>query len=91
MADLSAGGLRFFANEPIELGTYIEFQLFLPGRQIPYVLRAEVVRVWDDPTGAFTCGTVFVEMTPDRQAELDELVQFVTKQQSAEQGGPGGG
>jgi hypothetical protein len=79
LLDLSAGGLRFTSLKPIEAGSRLEFQIVLSSRKEPYVLRAEILWEKQSPAGLLEYGGSFSDVTADQQAELDELIEFLTK------------
>lgn len=79
LMDLSAGGLRFSSLKALQEGMRLEFQLVLSARREPYVLLGSVVWEKQSPGGMLEYGVVFADTSPERQAELDELVEFLTK------------
>ena len=79
LLDLSAGGLRFTSLKPIESGSRLEFQIVLPMRKEPYVLSAEILWEKGSPAGLLEYGGSFLDVNPGQQAELDDLVEFLTK------------
>lgn len=81
--DLSAGGIRFRSEAWYELSDMLELQIQLPTSRVPLVFRGRVVRSRRLPSGNAECGIEFVDLTPDQQIELDELVQFLKKRASA--------
>ena len=79
MTDLSAGGLRFSTEELIDQGVTLEFQILLPIRKDPYVLVGQVVSEAPSEPQRSEYGAAFVDVSPDKQVEVDELVQFLTR------------
>ena len=77
VVDFSAGGLRFHSEEPFDPGEPLEVQIRLPNIRWPLLLRARVVRSDPLSPGTCRCAVEFVEVTPDQQAEIDGLVQFL--------------
>ena len=75
--DLSAGGLSFDSQELFEEREPIEVQIRLPGARSTLLLRALVVRSDMMASGLYRCALEFAELTPDQQAGIDELVQFL--------------
>jgi c-di-GMP-binding flagellar brake protein YcgR len=75
--DFSAGGLRFHSEELFEPGEPLELQIRLPSIRMPLLLRAQVVRSESLVPGMCRCAVEFTEVTPDQQAEIDGLVQFL--------------
>ena len=83
VVDFSAGGLRFHSDEPFDPGEPLEVQVRLPNIRWPLLLRALVVRSEPLAPGACRCAVEFVEVTPDQQAEIDGLVQFLRTRPSS--------
>lgn len=81
MTDLSAGGLRFTTGDLIEQGAQLELKLVLPIRKDPYVLGGRVVSEQPADEGAIEYGVAFLDLKPDQQAEVDELVRFLNRSQ----------
>ena len=78
LQDIGAGGLRFTAQQPMEQGTALELIIKLPMKDGSLTLTGEVV--WAQPLKVDTeYGVRFVELSPDAQYELDELIQFLAK------------
>ena len=75
--DLSAGGLAIHSEELFEERESIEVQIRLPGARSTLLLRALVVRSDMMASGLYRCALEFAELTPDQQAGIDELVQFL--------------
>ncbi len=74
--DLGAGGLRFESEHCFESGSRVMFSTTLPLRPEPYEFVGEVL--WERRVGGvYEYGVVFVEVTVDRQSEIDQLVQFL--------------
>jgi len=88
LLNLSAGGFRVTAEEQFDAGTKLEFQITLPIRPDPYSLVGEVISE-ATLTSGMEYGVVLRELSPDKQYELDELVQFLSKHRSATSGGGG--
>ena len=77
--DFSAGGLGFQSDEPFEVGETLDVRIHLESFPEPLAIRGCIVRTYPLPVGARGCALEFLEMTPDQQARLDELVQFLRK------------
>lgn len=77
VTDFSAGGLGFEVEELFEEGEPLDIQIRLPSARDTLLLRARVVRCQSLPSKMCRCAVEFVEMTPDQQAEIDTLVQFL--------------
>ncbi|MBI3331051.1 MAG: PilZ domain-containing protein [Candidatus Omnitrophica bacterium] len=79
MLNLSAGGVRFETDEPYDPFELLELRLSLPGSRAPLALRGRVVRSQAGEAGLFECAVEFVEVAPTQQAELDDLVAFLSR------------
>ena len=77
--NISASGLRLLVEEAVEVGARMECEVAFPGRADPYTLFGEVVSELRARPKSYEYGIVFVDVTPDKQAEIDELVQFLMK------------
>ncbi len=77
--DLSAGGLGFQSAELYDLSDSLEIQIRLPSFRMPLELRARLVRCTPMLSGVSECAVEFIDVTPDQQAEIDELVRFLNK------------
>ena len=78
LQDIGAGGLRFTAQQPLEQGAALELTLKLPMKDGSLVLPGEIV--WVRPLKVDTeYGVRFIELSPDTQYDLDELIQFLAK------------
>lgn len=77
MTDLSAAGLRFICDRTLKPGTPIEFTMFFPTRMEPYQFVTTVVWGRATASGTFESGVAFTTLTPEKQYEIDELVQFL--------------
>ena len=76
LANLAAGGLRFTCDRMVGEGDTLAFRLTLPTREEPYYVNGIVV--WATPLeGGVDCGVAFIELSPDSQFELEELVEFL--------------
>jgi uncharacterized protein (TIGR02266 family) len=77
--NISAGGMRFRTDDPIEVGSHLELEIALPGSPAPLVVQGKVV--WNQALGARASenGVQFMEMTPDQHEHIDSLVRFLMK------------
>ena len=75
--DLSAAGMRIQSSEPFDIGTILDVQIELPNLPGSAHLQGRVV--WGRTSAVREYGIEFVEITPDQQALIDELVQFLKK------------
>ena len=84
LTDISAGGLRFATDELMDEGSKLEFEVILPIRKDPYLLIGRVV---SEQEGEY--GVVLLDVPPDKQVEVDELVEFLNrpKGQTSAEGG----
>ena len=78
LVDLSASGLRFLCDRTLDPGTKVTCTLKLPNRPEPYELTGTVVR-FERMGAGMEYGVAFVNVSPDRQAEIDSMVRFVEK------------
>ena len=77
--DLSAGGASFESEELYDPSDTLDIRIDLPNFRVPLLLRGRVIRSRPRPGGAMECGVEFVDMTPEQQGAIDELVQFLSK------------
>ncbi len=82
--DLSAGGLAFHSDELFEPGETLEVRINVPGGRAPMVLRGTVVRGDPVSPGVIRCAIEFTNVSPDAQAEIDELVRFLKTRPTSE-------
>ena len=75
--DLSAAGMCVQSNERFDLGTLLDVRIELPN--IPGVLSLQGRVVWKKASAVGEYGIEFLEITPDQQVQIDELVQFLKK------------
>ena len=76
--DVSAGGIAFQTDELVQEGQGFEIQISLPSFRAPLYIRGEVVRC-RPVAGAMECAVEFVNVSPDQQAAIDQLVQFLRR------------
>lgn len=77
--NLSAAGIRFVVDEPLDPEMALEIQLQLPNSPQAFVLRGCVVWSQLQASGVCEIGVAFVDLTSEQQFRLDELVQFLRK------------
>lgn len=75
--DLSAAGMCVQSDERYEIGALLDVQIELPN--VPGVLHLQGRIVWQRGSAAVEYGVEFVDITPDQQAQIDEIVQFLKK------------
>jgi len=79
MLDISAAGLRLMVEEALEVGTRLVCEIVFPGRAESYTLFGEIVSELRARPKSYEYGLAFTDVTPDKQAEIDELVQFLMR------------
>ena len=77
--NLSAGGMRFRSAALLEIGEWLEVQLTLPGIHEPTILRGRVVWSRMQASGVVENGMEFVDLSPEQQLQIDQLVEFLNK------------
>ena len=77
--NLSAAGVRFRSEQPIERGNRIELQIQLPNATEPLHLLGLVVWSQMESPQVIDVGVEFVDVTLEQQAQVDRLVQFLSK------------
>ena len=77
--NLSAGGLRFCTEDMFELGDLLETQIELPGMHAPLVLQGRVIWKQLLAAGVLEYGVEFLDVGPDQQVQIDQLVAFLQK------------
>ncbi len=75
--NLSAGGMRFRCEESMEVGVLLELQITLPSEGEPLVVRGRIIWCHMPASGVTEAGVEFLELSPDQQAQIDNLVQFL--------------
>ena len=74
--DLSATGIGFSIDEPLEVGEKIQLRIQLPSAQSSLEIFA-IVR--QQHAESLRVGAEFTDVTPTQAAAIDSLVQFVAK------------
>jgi len=77
--NLSAGGMRFKSSDLLEVGGFVEVQIQLPSEREPLMLRGRLAWSQAQASGVTENGLEFIEVTPQQQAKIDELVDFLKK------------
>jgi hypothetical protein len=75
--DFSAVGTKFISDELLEPEAMVEFQLLLPGFHEPLVLRGRVIRSQPLPAGQMESAIEFMDVTPEAQERIDQMVRFL--------------
>lgn len=78
LVNISATGLRLAARGMLELEAKVEVALTLPIRSTPYMFSGTVASEHVQP-GQHEYGVVFVDVTPEKSEEIDELVRFLNR------------
>jgi c-di-GMP-binding flagellar brake protein YcgR len=76
--NISAGGIRFRSEEPLERGSMLEIQLKLPSHAEVLVLQGRVSWSKTQASGVTEIGVELLDVTPDQQAQIDAVVQFLS-------------
>ena len=77
--NLSAGGIRFRDTETIELDALLELQMQLPGGREPFAIHGRVIWSQMQASGVTETGVAFLEVRPEQQQIIDNVVQFFRK------------
>jgi hypothetical protein len=77
--DVSAGGVAFTCDGRFGRDERLEVRINIPHTGEFLVVRGQIVRVDSPATGTSEYGVAFEDPTPDQQAKLDDLVQFLRK------------
>ena len=75
--NLSAGGVRFRAAQPMNAGALLQMKIRLPG--VPQLLELRGAVVWSQlqASGVTEYGAEFLDLTMRQQAQIDQLVSFL--------------
>jgi c-di-GMP-binding flagellar brake protein YcgR len=82
VTNISAGGLRMRAPAAHQVGMRLELEVALPDREEPHQFFAEIKWAKGLPRGGNEYGLAFVDVTPERQFEIDQFVQFLTRRRT---------
>ena len=74
--DISASGIQVRGEEPFEFWTKMDIRLLIPGLREPLELHGRVVWNKTLPSGMTEAGMEFVDVSPEQQKQLDELLLF---------------
>lgn len=75
--NISAGGLRFISPDRLEVKETLEVQIQLPSVREALRLKARVAWSQAQASGVAENGVEFLEVTPEQQVKIDELVRFL--------------
>src|SRR5258708_3602103 len=73
-ADVSAGGLRFVSEKPVEVGDRLNLYIPLVRHQKPLEVNAKVV--WCSRSGedSYMGGAMFIELPPQTHQEISQFI-----------------
>ncbi len=77
--NISAGGLRVRIAQALKPSARVELEIPLPDRQEPHHFLAEVMWAKGLPRGGNEYGLAFIEVTPERQFQIDQIVHFLIR------------
>lgn len=77
--NLGAGGIRFRSTEVLQAGDRLEVQIQLPGGREPLYMEGRVIWSLMQASGVTEHGVEFSDLTPEQQAQIDEVVAFLKK------------
>ena len=73
--NLSAGGLLFYANEPVPIGAFVEVKVELPDSPESIVCLAKVVRVEEiEPGRKYNIAAQYLDITSANRARINKFV-----------------
>jgi c-di-GMP-binding flagellar brake protein YcgR len=79
LLDLSAGGMSFTSEDLFASEGSVEVRIQLPAALEPLTLLGVVRRTKLLGTNFMEYGVEFLDVKPDQQAKIDDLVQFLKK------------
>lgn len=77
LVNISAGGVRFRTDQLIEQDTPLQIQVQLPGMREALVVSGHAVWSTLQASGVMEIGVEFLNVTPDQQLQIDNVVQFL--------------
>ncbi len=77
--NLSASGMRFRAEEPMEKGASLEVRLTLAGIRELLVVHGRVIWSQMQASGVTENGVEFMDVKSEQQVQIDSLVEFLKK------------
>ncbi len=74
--DLSAGGVRFWTDQPLAEGSFLQLNILIPpmGRVLETLARVQRVR-FVSKTGVYYIGTGFAELRSEDRNALDQFIE----------------
>ena len=76
LLNLSAGGLRFRAEEVLEKNTLLAIDVKIPGLREQITIKGRVAWSTMHASGVVETGVEFLDVSPDQQFQIDNIVQF---------------
>ena len=76
LLNLSAGGLRFRAEEVMEQDALLEIDVTIPGLREQITIKGRVAWSTLHASGVAETGVEFLDVSPERQFQIDRLMQF---------------
>ncbi len=77
LVNISAGGMRFRAEELIEKGALVEVEAKVPGLREVFAVKGMIVWSNLQASGVAEMGVVFSEVTLQQQYQIDNFVTFL--------------
>jgi c-di-GMP-binding flagellar brake protein YcgR len=77
VVNISAGGVRFRSDEPVEPGSPLELHVQLPGLREPLALKGAAVWSTLQASGVSETGVEFQDVSPEQQLQIDDVVRFL--------------
>ncbi|MEI6631292.1 MAG: PilZ domain-containing protein, partial [bacterium] len=74
--DISAGGMLFVSNEPLDIGSILEMKIELPDNEEPIECLARVVRI--DEAGdvnSYNVAVCFLDITGAQRSRLNKYIK----------------
>ena len=78
--NVSASGLVMRSHALFDVGVILDLRMAMTDTSDPLFLCGRVV--WHKPGGLMQYGIEFVDVTPDQQVSIEEIVQFLNKRVS---------
>ncbi len=75
--NLSAGGMRFRSPDTLERAALLELEITIPSAREALVIRGQVAWSQLQASGVIENGVQFIEVSPEQQMRIDELVRFL--------------
>jgi hypothetical protein len=76
--DIGAGGILFYYNRSIEVGTALDLKVNYSAEKDPVICEGKVIRVLPVPGGEFSLvAVVFEDIDEKERKSLDEVIELV--------------